>query len=306
MVLNAGVLVGTIAFLFKFVMVTILNKGDLMTEWALAIAPHIHIAAEQVTRTSGPWILCGLVTAAGTLLAAIILIPAGVSVHNKSVWSHPHFAAATLAQFLYVAAQAGIFSFFINYIVAELPAVGENAGKSWFSFVFGGEGGLQVRDGSYFVNELGATKLLSVGFSSSCAGGSRDQRSCAELRHLTLGIYAAVNTVLMVVIYMKLGWISLISLFLSFFVMSIMFPTIFALGIYGLGSKTKMASSFIVMSITGGAMMPQVMGLVGDRKDMSGFLRCPWSASPGLTLCLLLAAAERRQSLTGVSASKGH
>ena len=44
---------------------------------------------------------------------------------SHSIWSHPHFVLAVAAQFFYVAAQAGIFSFFINYMVSELPAIPE-------------------------------------------------------------------------------------------------------------------------------------------------------------------------------------
>jgi FHS family L-fucose permease-like MFS transporter len=55
--------------------------------------------------------------------------------------------------------------------------------------------------------------------------------------------------------------------------MSIMFPTIFALGIHGLGKKSKLASSFIVMAIMGGALLPKLMGYLGDIYSMStGFL----------------------------------
>jgi len=54
-----------------------------------------------------------------------------------------------------------------------------------------------------------------------------------------------------------------------FFFMSIMFPTIFALGIKGLGEKTKKASSFIVMSIVGGAIFPMFMGWIADVSSMS-------------------------------------
>jgi FHS family L-fucose permease-like MFS transporter len=49
------------------------------------------------------------------------------------------------------------------------------------------------------------------------------------------------------------------------FFMSIMFPTIFALGIKGLGEESKIASSFLVMSIVGGAVMPLIMGLISDK-----------------------------------------
>ena len=61
--------------------------------------------------------------------------------------------------------------------------------------------------------------------------------------------------------------------FLSFFFMSVMFPTIFALGIFGLGSRAKRASSFLVMAIMGGAILPKLMGYVADQYDMSrGFI----------------------------------
>jgi FHS family L-fucose permease-like MFS transporter len=55
--------------------------------------------------------------------------------------------------------------------------------------------------------------------------------------------------------------------------MSIMFPTIFALGIFGLGTRAKKASAFIVMAIMGGAVLPKLMGYVADKYDMSrGFI----------------------------------
>jgi FHS family L-fucose permease-like MFS transporter len=55
--------------------------------------------------------------------------------------------------------------------------------------------------------------------------------------------------------------------------MSIMFPTIFALGIFGLGARAKKASAFIVMAIMGGAILPKLMGHVADQYDMSrGFI----------------------------------
>jgi FHS family L-fucose permease-like MFS transporter len=61
--------------------------------------------------------------------------------------------------------------------------------------------------------------------------------------------------------------------FLSYFFMSIMFPTIFALGIFGLGARAKKASSFIVMAIMGGALLPKLMGYVAENSNMSrGFI----------------------------------
>ena len=83
-----------------------------------------------------------------------------------------------------------------------------------------------------------------------------------------LAVYAALNIVLMAAVIGKLGWVSVGALFASFFFMSIMFPTIFALGIHGLGVETKKASSYIVMAIVGGAVVPMLMGFIADRLSM--------------------------------------
>ena len=191
---------------------------------------------------------------------------------SKSIWSHPHFVFAVVAQFFYVAAQAGIFSFFINYIVDDMPAVGE----SWrHSFWLGGESGVQNRDGGWFVTEQGATKLLAYfGFTLFLLGRMTGAGILARVpAQRVLGVYALVNVVMMAAIVGRFGWLSVVALFISFFFMSVMFPTIFALGIHGLGEKSKLASSFIVMAIMGGALLPKLMGWVGDVWNMStGFL----------------------------------
>ena len=91
--------------------------------------------------------------------------------------------------------------------------------------------------------------------------------------HRVLGTYAVINVFLCAIVVLKLGWISVSAVFLSFLFMSIMYPTIFALGIYGLGKQAKKASGFIVMAIIGGAIMPKIMGYLGDVYNMSvGFL----------------------------------
>jgi FHS family L-fucose permease-like MFS transporter len=78
-----------------------------------------------------------------------------------------------------------------------------------------------------------------------------------------------MNVIVCGLVVLKLGWISAAAVFLSFLFMSIMFPTIFALGIYGLGTQAKKASAYIVMAIIGGAIMPKLMGYLGDIYNMS-------------------------------------
>lgn len=205
---------------------------------------------------------------AGIGSIAFIAFKRGKLIHKNSLWSAPHFTGATIAQFLYVAAQAGIFSFFINYMVEEVPAIGEGLKSNFF---IGGENGSIFRDGSYFLTEKGATSLMSwLAFPLFLLGrftGSFILR--VTKAHIMLGVYSFINVILMLVVVANLGWISVISVFLSFFFMSIMFPTIFSLGIFGLGEKSKLASSFIVMAIMGGAVLPKVMGAIGDAEGMS-------------------------------------
>lgn len=225
---------------------------------------------------------------------------------GKSLWAHGHFVGAVAAQFVYVAAQAGIFAFFINYIVAEVPPVGESLRDVW---LLGGAAGVEARGGTYFISEQGATKLLAYfGFSLFLLGRFTGAGILGRIAaHRVLGVYAAVNVALMAVIVMKVGWLSLAALFLSFFFMSIMFPTIFALGIFGLGSKSKLASSFIVMAIMGGALMPKLMGWLGDHYDMSVAFLMPLG-------CFLVIAAyglawtrlSGSPGLVGVAPAGGH
>jgi FHS family L-fucose permease-like MFS transporter len=195
-----------------------------------------------------------------------------------SIWSHPHFVLAVLAQFLYVAAQAGIFSFFINYMTSQVPAVpagweaalkeGPGPLQGWLS------GWFENHNGFVGISNKGASNLASLGFFCFLVGrftGSAILKKFAA--HRVLGFYSAASVLLCALIFAKLGWVSVISVFLTYFFMSIMFPTIFALGIFGLGERAKKASSFIVMAIMGGAVLPKVMGAVADRYDLSrGFI----------------------------------
>ena len=79
-----------------------------------------------------------------------------------------------------------------------------------------------------------------------------------------LGMFALVNMVLVAIGVMWPGWIGLWAVFLTSFFMSLMFPTIFALGIKGLGPNTKLGCSLIVMAIIGGAVLTPIMGLIAE------------------------------------------
>jgi FHS family L-fucose permease-like MFS transporter len=169
--------------------------------------------------------------------------PDGATV-NKPLIKQRHFVLGVVAQFCYVAAQTGVFSYLINFVT-------------------------DVNQEPHFDKAYGPY-FLSIGFALFMIGrmsGSFFMRKFEPTR--MLAIYALICCLLLPVVSIKAGWISLFALYGVFFFMSIMFPTIFALGIKDLGPKTKKAASFIVMSIVGGAVFPPIMGFIADKYTMS-------------------------------------
>jgi FHS family L-fucose permease-like MFS transporter len=164
----------------------------------------------------------------------------------RDLLKYPHFKFAVVTQFLYVAAQTGINSFFINYVTETMPQIS---------------------------NEK-AAYLLSVGFIFFMVGRFSGSLLMSWFKpNQMLALYAVINVLAMVFVVLGLGWLSIIALYLTYFCMSIMFPTIFALGIKDLGGLTKKGSSFIIMTIVGGAICPIFMGWIADVSNMAlGFI----------------------------------
>jgi FHS family L-fucose permease-like MFS transporter len=166
----------------------------------------------------------------------------------KDLLNHPHFVLAVIAQFLYVAAQTGVNSFFINYVTEEIPTLTNQQAAQILGF-----GGM----GLFWLGRFtGSTVLMRV---------IRPNR--------LLAFYAVMNVITMSLVVAGLGWVSVVALFSTYFFMSVMFPTIFALGIKDLGPLTKKGSSILVMSIVGGAIFPVIMGWIADKSTMAlGFI----------------------------------
>lgn len=156
---------------------------------------------------------------------------------SLKVFRHKHLTWAVIAQFFYVGAQVSIGSFFIRFarFTEEIP-------EKRAAFIWG--------------------SIAMVGFMVGRFSGTFFMRYIKPAR--LLGIYAVINIFLLIVAIMAKGNVAVYALMASPFFMSIMFPTIFAMGISGLGEETKIASSFIVMAIVGGAIFPVIMGRVSD------------------------------------------
>jgi len=166
---------------------------------------------------------------------------------RRSLWSYPHFVFAVAAQFFYVAAQTGINSFFINYVTESITSLSNETAAIILSF-----GGM----GLFWIGRLSGSALM---------------RSFRP--NNLLALYAAICMGLMALVVVGFGWISITALFTTYFFMSIMFPTIFVLGLKGLGIHTKKASSYLVMAIVGGALAPILMGYIADQSAMQwGYL----------------------------------
>ncbi len=152
----------------------------------------------------------------------------------KELLSFRHFKLGVLAQFFYVGAQVGTWSYFIAYAQDYTGATEKVAGYilagTLGAFLFG------RFSAAYIMRFLKPNKLM--------------------------GIYSIINIGLVIIGIFLPGWIGLWAIFLTSFFMSLMFPTIFALGVKGLGPNTKIGGSMIIMAIVGGAVFTPIMGLI--------------------------------------------
>jgi MFS transporter, FHS family, L-fucose permease len=165
---------------------------------------------------------------------------------NWDLFRRKHFTLGIGTQFLYVAAQTGIFSFCVNYILENDANVTKLQASHW----------------------LGAIGFGLFMFGRLCGSGVISKFK----PHQVLAAYAGIN-VLLTAVCMGGGMLGMYAMFGTFFFMSVMFPTIFALGIRGLGDYTKLGSSLIVMSIVGGAIAAPFMGHIADTHSMKvGFV----------------------------------
>jgi FHS family L-fucose permease-like MFS transporter len=152
----------------------------------------------------------------------------------RDLFHHRHFVLGVVAQCFYVGAQVGTWSYYIQY-VQDYTGVPEKVAGYFLT-------GTLVAFG---VGRFSATWLMKF------------------IRpNVLMGIYGLANVFLVLVAVLFPGWVGVWAVFLTSFFMSLMFPTIFALGIKELGPNTKLGGSLIVMAIIGGAIFTPLMGLV--------------------------------------------
>ncbi|PZU83233.1 MAG: L-fucose:H+ symporter permease [Chryseobacterium sp.] len=167
-----------------------------------------------------------------------------ISDPHAPLYKQRHFIFAVIAQFFNIAAQGGTWAYFINYGVEKMH-----------------------------LPELQASYYFSLSMAMMMIGrfvGTFLMKFIAPNK--LLAIFTACNIVLCLVISQSFGWASFISLILLNLFLSVMYPTIFSLGLKRLGSKIPQASSFLVMAMFGGAVFPPLMGKIAEKDIAHAYL----------------------------------
>lgn len=200
-----------------------------------------YIQAETAL-VKGPYLMLGLIILFVAILFAFSKLPevkekeGAKEVGFWGALKHKNVSWAIVAQFFYVGAQVYVFSFLLVFAADALNMQGQEAkyyaGAAGLAFMLG------RFIGSFFMQYIAPYKLLMI--------------------------YATLAAALTVFVICGTGMATLYALVAITFLMSIMFPTIFAIGLTGLGPATKSASSLIIMSIVGGALLPMVASKITD------------------------------------------
>jgi MFS transporter, FHS family, L-fucose permease len=201
----------------------------------------------ESTAVQLPYLVIGSVVVIWALLIAIMRFPAianrtensqSSGSHVRHLLHNSNFVLAVVAQFFHVGAQVGVWSFLIRYVQASLPGTPEKSAANFLTL-------------SLILFMLG--RFIGTGL----------------MRYVTparlLAIFAVTNIILVAIAVLVPGRVGIYALVATSFFMSVMFPTIFALGLRGLDDDDrKLGSSFLVMAIVGGALLTAVMGAVSD------------------------------------------
>ena len=238
-----GVLIGTV-FIFSGI-----EHSDTEIEALKAAGTYDAYLQSEIMRLVKPYLIIGAVMFIWALVLIRTRFPklkdeqdndiSGATGKGRflDLFKHSHFLQGVIAQFFYVGAQVGTWSFFIQYIQDYTGQPEKVAGYFLTGSLV-----------AFGVGRFTATFLMKY---------IQPQR--------LMGIYGIINIILVGIGVIFPGWVGLWAVFFTSFFMSLMFPTIFALGIKELGPNTKLGGSMIIMAIVGGAAFPPIMGLISDR-----------------------------------------
>jgi MFS transporter, FHS family, L-fucose permease len=234
-----SVLVGTV---FIFSGTELSNAQIEVMKQAGTYKAYLH---EEIMRVGPPYLVLGSII----LLMAFLIWRTKFPIEKKNSESgekekgklsellhYPHFMKGVIAQFFYIGAQVGTWSFMIQYLKDYMQKSEKEAGAILF----------------FSILSFGIGRFVSTGLMKTF-----DPKKL-------MGLYSIVNVLLCTIAVVQPGIIGGWALVATSFFMSLMFPTIFALGVKGLGPHTKLGGSMIIMAIIGGAVWTPIMGLISD------------------------------------------
>ncbi len=217
---------------------------------AMSEADRLAYYRAETLAVQGPYLLIGAVVLCFAVAAMLIRFPegtreereAGEPARFSALFGRPRLLLAAVAQFFYVGAQVGVWSFTIRYAQANVPEISERAAADML---------------------LASLALFAVGRFVGTAIMSRVAPA------VLLAVFAAISIGLFTFAALVGGEAGLYALVAASFFMSIQFPTIFALGVEGLGPLRKFGASLIIMAIIGGAVLTGAMGWTSDRTGIA-------------------------------------
>jgi len=222
--------------------------------------------SSEVHAVQTPYLIIGIVIIAAALVILLTKFPVvkDEETHGNStpaqtlkfIFGKRHFKLAVVAQFFYIGAQVCIWSFLIRYIQGTIPGTPEKTAANFLTL------SLVVFTAGRFIGTAILKRIKG---------------------HNLLWIYAVINLALISIALIFPGTIGLWALVATSFFMSIMYPTIFSLGIRDLGEHTKLAASVLVMAIIGGALITPIMGLASVHFGIGKAIVVPF-------LCFLVVA----------------
>jgi len=238
--------IGSIAgiVLSKFFILSHLNQASAQERAAMSPEQLHQIQAQELAAVMGPYVVVALILVVLWIMIAMVKMPRASDADSqlnlgptfKRLVRNRHYVWGVVAQFFYVGAQIGVWSFTIRYVMQELHLNEADASTYYLA-------SLVLFTASRFINTA-LMRFLKPG----------------DLLAL-LSLTAIVFTLLVIFSGGYLGVYALVGISAC---MSLMFPTIFGLAVRGLGDDTKIGGSGLIMAILGGAVLTAAQGQVSD------------------------------------------
>ena len=230
--------------LSKYFILSHLNPANATQRAEMSPAQLHGLQAKELSAVMGPYVAVALLLIILWISIAVVKMPKASDEGSKlnliptfrRLLKNKNYVSAVIAQFFYVGAQIGVWSFTIRYTMKELNINEESASTYYLASLI-----------LFMISRFICTALMKI-FSPS----------------KLLTALAALGIACTMVVIFSGGYVGVYALVAISGCMSLMFPTIYGLGLTGLGEDTKIGASGLIMAILGGAVLTAIQGKVSD------------------------------------------